>query len=87
MTTTRKITAAALLMALSFTAGYLGHNALAQPTPAPPAPALVVPQNVIVDEDGSGVQYDGTDVVRTFPTDTFVWNCQTMGNHRCGTEN
>lgn len=41
-------------------------------------------QNVVTYEDGSGVQYDGDREVRTFPADTFVWDCATMGNRVCG---
>lgn len=40
--------------------------------------------DIVVEEDGSGVQYHGDTEVRTFPEDTFVWDCTTMGNRRCG---
>lgn len=40
--------------------------------------------NVVVYEDGSGVQYIGDMEVRTFPEGTFVWDCHRMGNRRCG---
>lgn len=35
-------------------------------------------------EDGSGVQYVNGMEVRTFPSDTFVWDCTAMGNRTCG---
>lgn len=39
--------------------------------------------SVTVEEDGSGTQYVAGEVVRTFPVDTFVWDCQSMGNYLC----
>lgn len=39
---------------------------------------------VVIEEDGSGVQYIGDREVATFPEDTFVWDCHTMGNRTCG---
>lgn len=39
---------------------------------------------VEVYEDGSGVQYINGMEVRTFPSDTFVWDCANMGNRICG---
>ena len=47
------------------------------------------PRKIEVFEDGSGVlQYvEGTDWhERTFPADTFTWDCSTMGNKVCGPE-
>lgn len=35
-------------------------------------------------EDGSGVQYVNGMEVRTFPSNTFVWDCLAMGNFACG---
>ena len=35
-------------------------------------------------EDGSGVQYINGTKVRTFPADTFLWDCTYMGNRTCG---
>lgn len=53
-----------------------------------PKPKVTPPvqQNVVIYEDGSGVQYaPGTDrEIRTFPADTFAWDCRTMGNKVCG---
>lgn len=41
--------------------------------------------DVVIYEDGSGVQYDAyDDEVKTFPADTFVWDCTQMGNRICG---
>lgn len=40
--------------------------------------------DIVVYEDGSGVQYFGDKEIRTFREGTFVWNCRTMGNRRCG---
>lgn len=45
-----------------------------------PAPVY----NVVVEEDGSGVQYIGDVEVATFPEGTFFWDCRIMGNKRCG---
>lgn len=50
-------------------------------TPTYNSPAT---QDVVIYEDGSGVQYDGDQEVKTFPEGTFVWNCHTMGNRICG---
>jgi hypothetical protein len=47
-----------------------------QPRPLPPP--------VVIYEDGSGVQYEGDKEVKTFPADTFVWDCRRMGNRICG---
>lgn len=41
-------------------------------------------QNVVIYDDGSGVQYFGDTEVRTFPADTFAWDCAAMGNRQCG---
>lgn len=40
--------------------------------------------NVVVEEDGSGVQYIGDTEVATFPEGTFFWDCRVMGNRSCG---
>lgn len=50
------------------------------------------PKHINVFEDGSGVldyvvvNHDGSSDwhERTFPADTFTWDCATMGNHVCG---
>lgn len=43
--------------------------------------------DVEIYEDGSGVQYDAYgQEVRTFPADTFWWDCTHMGNGICGTQ-
>lgn len=34
-------------------------------------------------EDGSGVQMLNGVQVRMFPEETFVWDCEQMGNRRC----
>lgn len=39
---------------------------------------------VDIEEDGSGTQYIRGHKVRTFPEDTFAWDCRTMGNRKCG---
>jgi hypothetical protein len=46
----------------------------------PPAPK----PDLVRYEDGSGVLYIGDTEVATYPADTFVWHCATMGNHVCG---
>lgn len=61
---------------LAFVGGVPHHHARYNPD-APNA-------TVTIYEDGSGVQYLGDKEVRTFPHDTFVWDCHTMGNRRCG---
>lgn len=43
--------------------------------PATPAPA----PGLVIFEDGSGVDDTG----RTYPEDTFDWDCATMGNKVC----
>lgn len=83
MTIRRAITLAGLgaACALSITA-----------TPAP-TPVVVLANPPVVErhpftgvevfEDGSGVQYVSDVEVRTFPADTFVWDCRSMGNLAC----
>lgn len=39
---------------------------------------------VEVYEDGSGVQLVNGMPVRSFASDTFVWDCANMGNRQCG---
>jgi hypothetical protein len=41
---------------------------------------------VVVYEDGSGVQIIAGETERTFPEDTFVWQCDVMGNGNCARE-
>lgn len=49
--------------------------------------ALGVPEKpvytVTVEEDGSGVQTINGKIVQIFPEDTFVWDCNVMGNLSC----
>lgn len=59
-------------------------NAAAVVTIPPPAP--IERTEVQVYEDGSGVQYVAGQAIRSFPADTFAWDCRHMGNGRCGSE-
>lgn len=38
---------------------------------------------VTVEEDGAGVQTINGEIVQIFPEDTFVWDCNVMGNLSC----
>lgn len=46
-------------------------------------PAAPDTTDVVVYEDGAGVQYIGDQEVRTFPVGTFVWDCRAMGDRMC----
>ena len=60
------------------------HEGIAVLTPS--IPPTDDRQDIVIYEDGSGVQYaPGTNrEIRTFPEDTFAWDCATMGNGICG---
>lgn len=63
---------------IRFAAGFAAGAMLsAVLLPNPQTPAGV---DVVVYEDGSGVQHIGDAEVRIFPAGTFVWRCQVDGN-------
>lgn len=88
---TRSLIAAGLLLA-AFSTGAIAGDALLN-EPVQPVVVLSGPTierndytNVEVFEDGSGVQYVAGVATRTFPADTFAWDCAQMGNRSCGKE-
>ena len=73
MNARRVLVICAAAAAVGFASGAAGVN-------VPAAPA----SDVVFYEDGSGVQYLDGEQLRVFPEDTFVWDCEQMGNRRCG---
>lgn len=59
---------------------FVGAFVAVKATPATPLPK----PDLVRYEDGSGVLYIGNQEVATYPADTFVWHCATMGNRVCG---
>lgn len=74
----RRILAA---LSMSATIGFAAHPAMSTTCPTPASSP-----DLVTYEDGSGVLYQGDKEIRTYPEDTFPWDCRTMGNKTCGAD-